>query len=64
MCIEEDKFLPVNANALFQPMALREGVEPLNGCVLSIRYDCEIIWRTFLEKSGVRVSIFTNVDCC
>ena len=45
MCIEEDTFLAIDSNELFQPIVLREDVEPLDGCVLSIRYDKQINYK-------------------
>ena len=43
MSIEEEKLLDINENEIFSPLSLVVDVEPLMGCILSIRYSLQLL---------------------
>ena len=57
MCIEAEELLPGDSNAIFRPMDIDESARPLEGCVLSVRYDVFLFCLSFILLS---LSVF----CC
>ena len=51
MCIEAEELLPGDSNAIFRPMDIDESARPLEGCVLSVRYDVFLFCLSFILLS-------------
>lgn len=53
MCLESQTWLPINSNPIFQPIGIDLSSQPLQNCVLSIRYFIYSIYNFYLSTYNV-----------